>query len=170
MSSRAVVVCVVGLGSLAAPSVARAEPKIELEARGELLFGDDPFGNEIFGGPGLGVTFGYALDTYPILVVPELALTGAYYPDEAFGSARATAGIRAGLTTIVEPSVYAHFGYGALPTELAVGHTFTLDAGVTVDKRLSRGLTIGGSRGYQGFVGDVDAHGLTGGFHVGFWL
>ena len=156
--------------SLGLPTMAQAEPKLEVEPRGELLFGEDVYGREIFGGPGLGLTFGYSLDTYPILLMPELTLTGAFYPGELAASARATAGFRAGLTTIVEPSVYAHFGYGALLNDVEVGHTFTLDAGLTLDKRLGRSLTLGGSLGYQGFVGEFSAHGLTLGLHAGFWL
>ncbi len=164
----------VGVGLLIAwalaPSSAFAEPKIEIEPRGELMFGEDVFGREVFGGPGLAVTFGYGLDTYPVLLMPEVVIGGAFYPGELIGSARATAGFRAGFTTIVEPSIYAHVGYGVVPSEVDVGHAFTVDAGLTLDKRLSREFTLGGSLGYQGFVYERPMHGLTLGFHLGFWL
>lgn len=160
----------IALAAIATPLGARAEPKIEIEPRGELMFGDDAFGREIFGGPGLAFLFGYALDTYPALLMPELMIAGAFYPGELAGSARVAAGFRAGFTTIVEPSIYTHLGYGVVPNELEVGHAFTIDAGLTLDKRLSREVTLGGSLGYQGFVYERSFHGLTAGFHVGFWL
>lgn len=161
---------VFGAALLAASAPASAEPKIELEPRGELMVGTDVFNREVFGGPGLLAAFGYGFDTYPFLVMPELAISGAFYPTELAASARAVLGFRFGLTAFVEPSVYAHAGYALMPSRRELAHAFTVDAGLTLDKRLERSLTLGGSLGYQGFVYERAAHGLAGGLHVGFWL
>lgn len=161
---------VVGSLALVRAGVASAEPKIELEPRGEVMFGSDAFSRPVFAGPGLAATFGYAFDTYPFLVMPELSLTGAFYPPEIAASARAVLGFRFGITAFIEPSVYAHAGYAALPSRRDLDHAFTVDAGLSLDKRLERSLTLGGSLGYQGFVSEHSAHGLAGGLHVGFWL
>ena len=79
-------------------------------------------------------------------------------------------GVRVGFTAVVEPYVFTHLGYGFLGSEADLVHGFSIDAGIGLDKRLGRHVTIGGSLGYQGFVGLLDAHGGFAGFHVGIWI
>ena len=155
------------LVTLLSAASARAEPTIEVETRGELAFGD-----EVLPAPGLEATFGWALDTYPLLLVPEVALSGTWHPTIGqAGVVRALAGGRVGLTTLVEPAIYVHGGYGAWIAGEGVVHGGAIDAGLAVDKRLSRDLTLGGALGYQGlFAGRSTLHGLAAGFHIGFWL
>jgi hypothetical protein len=144
-----------------------AEPVIGCEARSELALD-----GEVAPAPALGVTFGYALDTYPLLLVPELVLSGAWYPTlDGAGSVRAAAGARVGLTTVVEPALFVHAGYGALVGGGAEAHGAAVDAGLAVDKRLGRDLTLGGAVGYQGLVaGDGSLHALALAFRATFWL
>lgn len=152
---------------LASSSVARAEPVVGVEARGELT----SLSGDLRGGPGLRLSFGYALDTYPVLVLPEVVADGApFLPAPVVGAFRGMGGVRVGFTTVVEPFVFTHLGYGFLGTESALVHGFSVDAGLGLDKRLGRHVTMGGSIGYQGFVGLIDAHGGAAGFHVGIWL
>jgi hypothetical protein len=162
---RAVVVTAV-LGVASAPTTGRAEPVVGVEARSELAFSDAPAP-----APALGATFGYALDTYPLLLVPELAVSGAWYPtlDDA-ASLRAMAGARVGLTTLVEPALFVHAGYGARLGNVDV-HGAAVDAGLAVDKRLGRDLTLGGAIGYQGLVaGAGSLHAVALAFRATFWL
>ena len=155
------------VGLAVAPASVRAEPVIGLEARSELAFA-----GEVAPAPALGATVGYALDTYPLLLVPELVLSGAWYPTlDGAGSVRAAAGARVGLTTVVEPALFVHAGYGALVGGGAAAHGAAVDAGLAVDKRLGRDLTLGGAVGYQGLVaGDGSLHALALAFRATFWL
>jgi hypothetical protein len=158
---RAIVLAAV-LGPAVAPASVHAEPVIGCEARSELALN-----GEVAPAPALGVTFGYALDTYPLLLVPELVLSGAWYPTlDGAGSVRAAAGARVGLTTVVEPALF-----GALVGGGAEAHGAAVDAGLAVDKRLGRDLTLGGAVGYQGLVaGDGSLHALALAFRATFWL
>ncbi|HTJ84182.1 MAG TPA: hypothetical protein VL400_20825 [Polyangiaceae bacterium] len=152
---------------LAFGSTAVAEPTLGGEVRGEL----SSIGGDLRGGPGVRLSGGYALDTYPILVVPELVLDGTVFvPDPVLGAFRAMGGVRVGFTTVVEPYILTHLGYGFLANDLDLVHGFAIDAGLGLDKRLSRHVTIGGTLAYQGFVGSVNAHGGALGFHVIGWL
>lgn len=50
-------------------------------------------------------------------------------------------------------------------------HGAAVDAGLAVDKRLGRDLTLGGAVGYQGLVaGDGSLHALALAFRATFWL
>lgn len=156
-------------------SEARADQAVfSVEARGEVMAGE----KRVFGGPGVGAELGYAFDVHPVVyVMPEVSVTGAVYlPSPVTGGFRGTGGVQVGVTAEVQPSAYFHVGYGGFadkagklgPKDLA--HSFTLDAGLSIDKLVERSFSVGGSIGYQGFLGDVNAHGVAFGFHVGFWL
>ena len=151
---------------------AAAEVVLGMEPRVELMFRDRPrFG------PGLMVTLGYSLDLYPLLLAPEIEVGGSIYPGEGpFGDARVMGGLRVGFTASVEPSIYVHAGYGfvdehPVDAEPANAHGFAVDAGATLDGRLARELTLGGSLGYQGIVaGGSSMHGIVAGIHLGVWF
>jgi hypothetical protein len=155
------------LGALAAAPNARAEVVLGIEPRAELVIRDPPRL-----GPGLSLTLGYSLDLYPLLLAPELELGGSIFPGEDwFGDLRAMAGLRVGFTASVEPSIYLHAGYGFVGADELAAHGFAVDAGATLDGRLSREVTLGGSLGYQGIVaGDASMHGIVLGPHVVFWF
>jgi hypothetical protein len=146
---------------------ARAEVVVGVEPRAELVVRESPRV-----GPALAAFFGYSLDLYPLLLEPELELNAAIFPgDDWFGSIRAMAGLRAGVTLSVEPSIYVHAGYGLVGSEELVAHGFAIDAGAALDGRLSREVTLGGALGYQGVVaGDSSIHGIVAGLHASFWF
>lgn len=147
---------------------AAAEWKLGAEARGEVMC---CFLRRPFGGGGIEADLGYSLDTYPILIVPEIALAGAAYaPEPVTGSFRAMAGMRVGITLEVEPSLYLRGGYAGMFGRSVSEHGGTFEGGLSVDKRLEREITVGGSLGYQGFFIDRPAHGVHAGIHVGLWL
>jgi len=142
--------------------------KIGIEPRGEVLFRSDA---KVHGGPGLHLDIGYAFDTYPIIVIPEFALAGAFYAPEPFeGSFRTMAGIRVGAALEVEPSLYVRGGYCLMVGRGDADHAGTFEAGLSLDKRLERSITLGGSLGYQGIYYEEGLNGFVGGLHVGFWL
>lgn len=165
----AVVASLVGLASwVAFESSACAEATIRVEARGELM---RRFNDAIYGGPGLEVAGGWSFDTYPIMVIPEIAVESGVYPgDPVTGSLRVVGGIRVGAALEVEPTIYVRGGYAQVWGRDDNGPGATFEAGASLDKRLQREITIGGSLGYQGFFLPEWAHGFAGGFHVGFWL
>jgi hypothetical protein len=146
---------------------ARAEVVIGIEPRAELVVREAPRV-----GPALATFFGYSLELYPVLLEPELELNAAIFPGDGwFGSIRAMAGLRAGITLSVEPSIYVHAGYGLVGSEEVVAHGFAIDAGAALDGRLSREVTLGGALGYQGVVaGQSSLHGLVAGLHASFWF
>lgn len=148
---------------------ADAEVAIGLEARGEVKATD---AGTVRGGPSVLASIGYAFDTYPVLVLPEVVATGAVWPDDKpFFPGRAVAGIRLGFTTVVEPQIYTHVGYGFLFHRGDVSHGFAVDAGFGLDYRIQREITIGGTLGYEGLVaGNASAHGGVLGVRLGFWL
>jgi hypothetical protein len=167
MRSRLVLSAAVLCAGVCVATSASAEVTLGAEARGEL----SSIGGDLHGGPGLRLSAGYALDTYPILVMPELVFDGtAFFPEPIVGAFRAMAGVRVGFTAVVEPYLLTHLGYGFLGGDGPLVHGFSIDAGLGLDKRLGRHLTIGGALAYQGFVGDVNAHGGSAGFHVVGWL
>ncbi len=147
-------------------SAAHAEPVVSIEPRLDFAIPDDPRP-----GPGLAVGAGYSAELYPLLIMPELVLSGSVHPgDASFGQLRATAGLRAGVTAALEPSIYVHGGYGLLAGLGDASHGFAFDAGLALDKRLERGLTLGGALGYQGHHGAATLHGLVAAMRIGFWL
>lgn len=148
---------------------ANAEVVIGVEARGEVKKSD---AGPIRGGPSVLASIGYAFDTYPILVLPEAAVSAAVWPaDKPFFPGRVVGGIRFGFTAVVEPQIYTHAGYGFIFHRGDISHGFALDAGLGLDYRIQREITIGGVAGYEGlFAGDASAHGGTFGVRVGFWL
>ncbi len=148
---------------------AKAEVVVGVEGRGEVKRTDS---GDIRGGPSILASIGYAFDTYPVLVLPEAAVSGAVWPaDRPFFPGRAVAGIRFGFTTVVEPQIYTHAGYGFIVHRGDISHGFAVDAGFGLDYRIQREITIGGTAGYEGLVaGKASAHGGTFGVRVGFWL
>lgn len=147
---------------------AAAEWNLGAEARGELMC---CFIRRPFGGAGIAANLGYSLDTYPVLVVPEIVLAGGVYaPEPVTGSFRAMAGMRVGITWEIEPSLYLRGGYAGVFGRSTPEHGGTFEGGFSFDKRLVREITVGGSVGYQGFFIDRPAHGAHAGVHIGLWL
>jgi hypothetical protein len=169
MPKALVLASAVALGVVAFANDANAEVVIGVEGRGEVKATD---AGPIRGGPSVLASIGYAFDTYPILVLPEAAVTAAVWPaDRPFFPGRAVAGIRFGFTAVVEPQIYTHGGYGFIFHRGDVSHGFALDAGFGLDYRVQREITVGGVAGYEGlFAGKASAHGGTFGVRVGFWL
>jgi hypothetical protein len=132
----------------------------------------------VFGGPSVEAELGYAFDVHPVIyVMPEVSATGALYlPSPVTGGFRATGGVQVAFTLAVQPSYYLHVGYAGFAGDAGfwgprnIAHSFTIDTGFSLDKLIDRSFSIGGSLGYQGFIGEVGAHGAVAGFHVGFWL
>ncbi len=156
-----------GGATLAVAEDAAAEVVIGLEGRGEVKFTDP-----VRGGPSVLASLGYAFDTYPVLVLPEVTASGAIWPaDPPFFPGRFGAGIRLGFTAVVEPQIYTHAGYGFIFRKGDVSHGFAVDAGAAVDYRIQREYTIGGTLGYEGLVaGKASAHGVVLGLRFGIWL
>lgn len=148
---------------------AHAEAVVGLEARGEVKATES---SSVRGGPSILAGIGYSFDTYPVLVLPEVVATGAVWPDDKpFFPVRAVAGVRLGFTTVVEPQIYTHVGYGFIVHRGDISHGFAVDAGFGLDYRLQREITIGGTLGYEGLVaGAASAHGGVLGVRLGFWL
>ena len=87
---------------------ASADVKLGVELRGEFM---RRFNVKPYGGPGLAVDLGFSFDTYPILVIPEICVEGAFYAPEIYtGSSRAVGGMRVGAALEVEPTVDSAYG------------------------------------------------------------
>jgi hypothetical protein len=133
----------------------------------------------VAGGALGGAVFGYNAELEPILVVPEVAAGFGGFGGEVDGwLARALAGVRAGITASVEPSVFVHLGYGyGSVTRVGVRHGehgFALRTGLALDYRIKRWLTLGGELVYDVMLFDeagVKAlHAAGGGVNVAFWF
>ena len=145
---------------------ASAEVTYGIEVRGEVAFTDP-----VRGGPTGAMSIGYAADTYPLLIVPEVVVSAGVWPDEVpVIPFRAMAGARFGLTTVVEPAVFLHLGYGFLARDEDLTHGFAIESGVSVDGRIRREVTLGGALGYQGFVSELPAHGMFAAFRFAVWF
>jgi hypothetical protein len=146
MRARSVFAGLAAASLCALAGTAHAEPVLGLEPRLELLVPDDPRP-----GGGLAFTAGYAAELYPLYILPEASFSVGVFPgDQTFAQLRATGGVRAGLTAAVEPSIHVHAGYGIIAAPAPAGGRglgfdgFALDAGLGLDKRVERGLTLGG--------------------------
>jgi hypothetical protein len=164
---RAALSLAAAFGLLLGSHGAAAEVVVGIEPRAELVIKE---GARF--GPGLIAMLGYSLDLYPLLLAPEIEIGGSLFPGEAwFADVRAMGGLRVGFTASVEPSIYAHAGYGFVGATDLAAHGFAVDAGAALDGRLSREITLGGSLGYQGILaGDSSMHGIVLGAHVGVWF
>lgn len=149
-----------------APEEARAEVAIELEPRASFIVPDSAYP-----GVGLATTAGLSLDLEPVLVMPEIEVAGDGFPSLEAGTFRAMGGVRVGLTAVVVPAVFLHVGYGFLGKSGIYAHAFSLDTGFSLDYRLSRLVTIGGTLGYETLVnGDGAVHGGFIGPRLSFWI
>ncbi len=162
-----------GLAALAAPREAKAEGTIGLDVHAQALFP----GGKALGTLGGAIYGGYAFRLKPLMVEPEASVSVDDAPSLSLLVVRGVVGARLGLSFSVEPSIYAHFGYGVFtPVGSAVRnaeHTFTLDAGLGLDYRPARFFTIGITAGYVGFFGSGfqgTVHGLVGAPRIGFWF
>ena len=166
---------------LAVPAAAHAEGEITFEPRASLLVPGNMIPHlpdKVYGGAGIAVNAGLSLDLEPIIVEPELSLVGDGFPTLHGGTFRAMAGIRAGIAAAVEPSIFLHAGYGFIGDNAlggsagpAFNHGFSLDTGATVDYRLSRKLTLGGSLGYELLANGKGAvHGAFIGPRLSIWI
>jgi hypothetical protein len=148
------------------PEEARADVAIELEPRASFIVPGDPYP-----GVGLATTAGLSLDLEPILVMPEIELAGDGFPSLHAGTFRAMGGVRVGLTAAVVPAVFLHVGYGFLGQSGVYAHAFSLDTGFSLDYRISRLFTIGGTLGYETLAnGDGAVHGAFIGPRLSFWI
>lgn len=149
---------------------ARAEPVLAVDAHGALAFKSGV--RPAVGGTVIG---GYNLDLEPILLQPELAVGLEGYPGESTLAFRGMAGIRAGFAGPVEPTLFVHLGYGFTKPFLAgvttgIVSAFALDAGVSVDYRPRKWITVGGTLGYEGLISHDSLHGIFLGPRVAFWF
>jgi hypothetical protein len=159
---------------LVVPATAHAEGEITFEPRASLLVPRNmiPTPDAVYGGAGIAENAGLSLDLEPIIVEPELSFVGDGFPALHGGTFRAMAGIRAGIAAAVEPSIFLHAGYGFIGREsFGFEHGFSLDTGATVDYRLSRRLTLGGSTGYELLANGKGAiHGAFIGPRLSIWI
>jgi hypothetical protein len=152
-------------------SAARAEVGVVVEPRASFVNFASPFGDDYEAAAGLGVQGGVSLDYEPVLFMPELSLAGDGFPGVKAGTFRAMAGARVGLTLAVIPSAFVHVGYGFLGGEDVAHHFFSLDTGLSLDYRVSRLFTIGGTLAYEVLAnGDGALHGGYAAPRLGFWF
>ncbi len=163
----------VGSAALASTREAKAEGTIGLDVHAQALF---PRGKAL-GTLGGAIYGGYAFRLKPLMVEPEASVSVDDAPSRGVLIVRGVVGARLGLSLRVEPSIYAHFGYGVFtPVGSAfstTAHTFTVDAGLGLDYRPARFFTIGITAGYVGFFGNSfqgTVHGLVGAPRIGFWF
>lgn len=169
---------------LAAPTEARAEPYLVVEPDAWLLFTQPAIGSptETQLGGVVNAVGGLGLDYDPLLVGPQLALTGgianAHLLYETGGAAvfRLTAGGSIGIAGPVEVGIFARGGIGYMASLEGDGSTagLAIDAGATVDYRVDRDFTVGGQLGYAGLIATEDPinpmHAIALGPRFGFWF
>lgn len=178
-----------------APSAAHAEPYFVAAPEGWLVFTEPATGGptEVQLGGVASAIGGLGLDFDPLLVGPQLALSGGVvlahllpetggvdplFDQTADPSAllRVTAGGSIGIAGPVEVSIFARGGIGYLASLEGDGSTagLAIDAGASVDYRVDRDFTIGGQLGYAGLVATADPirplHAVTLGPRFGFWF
>ncbi len=164
---------------LLGPAIARAEVTPSLEVDGALM-ADDGTTDSVSGGFGFKGLFGYSPDLYPLLLMPEVAVTQHFFFDTySRRTTRILGGMRLGVTAAVEPSLSFHLGYGFSHGEdgdaILDRNGFTYDVALGVDWRLERWVTLGPRLTYSGQIaktgsGTEGAHWLDLGLSTTFWL
>lgn len=147
----------------------------ERDARaGDFIIGADgyaaiPFGASQNPSVGYGVDgrLGYRLSLGPIFLQPEIQ--GGFVSFDPTLFTRFGGGARVGLGGIVQPSLYAHAGYGTANQGVSGG--FRMDAGLALDIRVVPFLSFGAHVGYDmlGTGGDP-LHFIAAGGQVGVHL
>ncbi len=180
---------------LGVPAEAGAEPYLVVEPDAWLLFTQSTTSARTNTQPGgvVNAVGGLGLDYDPLLVGPQLALTGgianAYLLPETGGTdplfdltpdptaiLRVTAGGSIGVAGPVEVAIFARGGIGYMASLEGDGSTagLAIDAGATLDYRVDRDFTVGGQLGYAGLVATADPirsmHAITVGPRFGFWF
>jgi hypothetical protein len=141
---------------------------------------------------GLGATAigGWGLDFDPLLIGPQIA-AGAHVrsgghpaialaPGDSWDDAgnfmfRLTGGLSVGFAGPVEVALYGRAGPGtAGARDLETTGGVAIDAGLSVDYRVSRDVTIGGQAGYAGLIpigGQVGGHdAVSFGPRIAYWF
>jgi hypothetical protein len=122
---------------------------------------------------------GYNLEYEPLLVMPELVASfGGFGGDFTAFTARLLAGVRGGVTAVVEPALFLRGGFGHATITGAGGRGLnggTIQTGLGLDYRSGRDLTFGGEVAYDAFLfsagGQVETiHTVLVGGTVAFWL
>ncbi|MEM1029114.1 MAG: hypothetical protein AAF928_05895 [Myxococcota bacterium] len=156
-------------------SVASAEPVVRPGLDGTLVVAE---GGSVAGGGRLGLAAGYNLEFDPLLLVPEIAVSGGGYGGEIEGGGfRGAIGMRAGLSLRYEPSLFVRGGYGHDTIEGFGRNGGCVQVGAALDVRLSRGLTLGPALTYDaglypgpGPEALFVVHTVALGASVAFWL
>ena len=174
-ASVAALALTVGAGLLVT-SPARGELDLRPHARAVLLLQS----GEVAGGGEAGLSLGYNPELEPLLVIPELSASFAGFGGDFSGvGLRALAGVRGGVAGPVEPSFGLRIGYGL--TTLSSGGSsalesgFAIDAGLGLDVRPERWLTVGGELTYDLLILPLPGqaatlHTLGAGGSVAFWF
>lgn len=151
--------------AMATPAVATAEPVLRPGLHGSLVKAEDA----LAGGGRLSFAAGYNLEYEPLLIVPELQLTGGIYGGDTTGYAfRGTAGMRFGFSYTFEPSLFLRGGFAHDTLQVGVeGGTLTeglnggsIQTGLAADFRLSREMTLGPAFTYDAGLFDGPGSGL----------
>lgn len=149
----------------AIPAHATAEPVFRPGLDGSLVKAEDA----LAGGGRLSVATGYNLEYEPLLIVPELQLTGGIYSGDTTGYAfRGTVGMRFGFSYTFEPSIFLRGGFahdtlsiGVEGGELTEGlNGGSIQTGLAFDFRLSREMTLGPAFTYDAGLFDGPGSGL----------
>lgn len=190
--ARAPLAFVTTVGATLLASEARAEPYVVAVPEAWIVV---PSGaHDATVGGAVSAIGGIGLDYDPLLVGPQLAITGAVFPDagpqpdldfvgdpaggggDPFAMFRVTGGLSVGVAGPVEVSLYLRAGVAlASAFDSGAGSTgVALDTGLSGDYRVSRDVTVGGQLGYAGmFVTSSQGegiHALTLGPRFGYWF
>jgi len=160
---------------------AAAEWTVRAKVDGALLIDPAAEGPELGGGFGATGLVGYSFDAYAVgFITPEIGGGVHVFADDySRVMPRAVAGVRAGATLAVEPSVSLHIGYGHAAGQdgdaLLRRHGLTVDASVAVAWRLRRWVTIGPELAYLTLIAFTDSstdtmHVVAGGLTTTFWF
>ncbi len=167
--------------ALAAPAVATAEPVFRPGLDGSFVKAEDA----LAGGGRLSFATGYNLEYEPLLIVPELQLTGGIYGGDTTGYAfRGTVGMRFGFSYTFEPSIFLRGGFahdtldiGVEGGELTEGlNGGSVQTGLAFDFRLSREMTLGPAFTYDAGLFDGPGRGvfvvhtMSLGLSFAYWL
>jgi hypothetical protein len=189
------IVLLIIASTLGVASRAHAEPVLRPSAHGTFHVYEGLYA----GGASAVMAAGYNIELEPLLLVPEVAASIGGFAGgfDGFG-ARALGGLRLGFAYLgsFEPSLVVRGGYGHLTLKRAsfpdgalspeptkeVSHSGALQAGLSLEHRMSRDVTLGGEIVYDVFFqrrtpialgaseGIVGVHTLAAGFTIGFWL
>ena len=126
--------------------------------------------------PGFGgaAILGYSLGLEPVLIIPEITAGLEALPVDNDMTFRTMLGVRVGLSLKVEPSVFAHAGYGFIKSfgtgTRDLQSAFAVDAGFALDYRVKKWFTVGGVIGWEALFRHDPVHAGFIGPRIGFWF